>query len=309
MKSVYYGLCIVVFSTAVCDGFLFDVRADCLVSTWSTWTPVPGLGMHIRERGVLRYDNQGGTPCPPDDELRQVKTDYNPTTSRHANIQATARSMSANFIRGVANPQNPQATGQKRDLLIILDSSGSIGSSNFYKTKQNLAELLGMLCPDPDPFAQLYQHAALIDFAGSTNEIFDFNKYQHTSTLKNGILAVPYLGGITCTTKAFTVALNMFSKWKGMRTQSDVVQEVLILTDGQSNCGGAVATAAKELQKKATVFTLLIGSFTQIGVSEIASYVTTPVPKHLFAVQQLQVTLFLLVVLYHYVSVNSIKKD
>ena len=74
----------------------------------------------------------------------------------------------------------------------------------------------------------------------------------------------------------------------GMRTQSDVVQEVLVLTDGQSNCHGAVASAAKQLQRKATVFSLLIGSFTLRGVNEISSYVTTPVPKHLFAVKQLQ---------------------
>ena len=123
--------------------------------------------------------------------------------------------MSANFLRGLVNPQNPTAVGQKRDLLIILDSSGSIGSSNFIKVKKNLAELLGMLCPDPDPFARFYQHAALIDFASTTVEVFDFNKYQHTSTLKNGILAVPYLGGSTCTTKAFNVAMNMLTTWKG----------------------------------------------------------------------------------------------
>ena len=70
----------------------------------------------------------------------------------------------------------------------------------------------------------------------------------------------------------------------GMRTRTDVKQEVLILSDGNSNCGGNATIAAKALQLKAEVFGLMIGSHSQGGMDELTSYVSTPVHEHLFAV-------------------------
>ena len=69
-----------------------------------------------------------------------------------------------------------------------------------------------------------------------------------------------------------------------MRTRSDVKQEVLILSDGNSNCVGNATLAAKALRLKAEVFGLMIGSHSQGGMDELTSYVSTPVHEHLFAV-------------------------
>lgn len=112
---------------------------------------------------------------------------------------------------------DPTAPGHVRDLLIVLDSSGSISSAAFNRTKQNLVELLAMLCPDPEPFGQLYNHAALIDFSDSVVEIFDFDRYHSTAALKRAILAVPKLSSQTCTTKALDTASQMLATWKGKR--------------------------------------------------------------------------------------------
>lgn len=73
-----------------------------------------------------------------------------------------------------------------------------------------------------------------------------------------------------------------------MRTDGKVKQEVLILTDGQSNCGGDAIEAAKQLQDTADVFALVIGNFSASGVDELTKYVSEPISKHLFAVKQLQ---------------------
>lgn len=73
-----------------------------------------------------------------------------------------------------------------------------------------------------------------------------------------------------------------------MRTQSDVKQEVLILTDGMSNCGGNATIEALALQDFADVFGLIIGTNTQAGQAEISSYVSTPVQNHLFALPNYQ---------------------
>ncbi|KAH3867899.1 hypothetical protein DPMN_031036 [Dreissena polymorpha] len=73
-----------------------------------------------------------------------------------------------------------------------------------------------------------------------------------------------------------------------MRNSTDVKQEVLILTDGQSNCVGNVTSAALKLQEKADVFGLMIGINTQSGMNELTNYVSYPKNKHLFAIEGFQ---------------------
>ncbi|WAR23212.1 hypothetical protein MAR_036881 [Mya arenaria] len=67
------------------------------------------------------------------------------SAGRRASIQSTAKPNATDFM-----VKNMLKGG--RDLLIILDGSGSIGATNFHDTKNQLARLLGMLCPTSDPF-------------------------------------------------------------------------------------------------------------------------------------------------------------
>lgn len=64
--------------------------------------------------------------------------------------------------------------------------------------------------------------------------------------------------------------------------------EVLILTDGQSNCGKSLSSVLPRLHAKATVFGLMIGDFSNEGKKELTSYVSNPKPDHLFAVESYQ---------------------
>lgn len=64
--------------------------------------------------------------------------------------------------------------------------------------------------------------------------------------------------------------------------------EVLVLTDGQSNCGKRLSTVLPRLHAKATVFGLMIGRFSSRGKKELTSYVSEPKPDHLFAVDNYQ---------------------
>lgn len=106
-------------------------------------------------------------------------------------------------------------TGPLRDLLIIVDASGSIGRSKFDVAKNDLAKLMGYLCPVGDPFKD-GQRAALIRFNNKVDEIFDFNTYKDTAGVKAGILKMQYTGGLTCTGDAFEYArTTMFTTAKG----------------------------------------------------------------------------------------------
>ena len=68
-----------------------------------------------------------------------------------------------------------------------------------------------------------------------------------------------------------------------MRDRSDVIQEVLILSDGRSNCGGDATVAAKSLHNTADVYAIMIGNHTPDGMDELTSYVSAPSHEHLFA--------------------------
>ena len=130
-------------------------------------------------------------------------------------VQQTASAVTQNFLIQ-DRLQNGNTVGQLRDLLVIIDSSGSIGSTDFNDAKSQLARLLGYLCPTPDPFDS-YQQAALIRFASSVTEMFDFNDKSNTQEVKDGVESTNYTGGQTCTATAFNYAKNyMFSTTKGM---------------------------------------------------------------------------------------------
>lgn len=56
-----------------------------------------------------------------------------------------------------------------------------------------------------------------------------------------------------------------------MRTRPDVKQEVLIITDGLSNCGGDATAEAVALHSNADVFWLMIGTLSDEGMEELSS--------------------------------------
>lgn len=144
-------------------------------------------------------------------------------------VQATAKEVIVSFLQRQLK-QNPSRRitkreapiGLFRDLLIIVDSSGSVGSSHFEIAKQQLGELLGLLCPSPDPFVSnsiyAYHRAALIQYSRNVVEEFDFDDNHNLAELKSAIQSVQFLSGSTCTGDAFYKAIQMFTSSKGKFT-------------------------------------------------------------------------------------------
>jgi len=64
-----------------------------------------------------------------------------------------------------------------------------------------------------------------------------------------------------------------------------VKQEVLLLTDGRSNCGGDALLAAEGLKDKVDVYALTIGDHNYRGRKELTEYASHPINQHLFAVR------------------------
>lgn len=237
----------------------------------------------------LGYPDNGGEPCPTDTEFKEYK-------SKEYRIQGTVNQTIKKFLPKKLKPnfssphgivKRADSIGVFRDLLIILDSSGSLGSRYFEIVKQQIGDLLSLFCPLPDAFSSNsrfgYNRVALIQFSSIVKEEFDFDDNRNIFEIKAAIKSVPYLGGMTCTGDAFYKAIQMFNPSKGMREGTK--HEVLILTDGTANCGKPLSTVLPALHAKATVFALTIGSFSASGNKELASYVSKPTPDHIFAVE------------------------
>ncbi|XP_052812893.1 fibropellin-1-like isoform X2 [Mya arenaria] len=271
--TCFYGYTGVTCATAS-GGFIIN-PGDCVVSPWGQWSVVSGFGTQDRQRIVITSPSSGGKPCPSLSEIRHT------TTSPSVPVTAT------NMVSGFVTPSGTGSTGygQLRDLLIILDSSTSIGVKNFTDAKTQLSRLVALFCPSPDPFAGDHQKAALLVYNSRVYEIFDFNDLHNTKEVQAKILSVTFTDGITLTEAAFEYArTHMLSRNKGMRFRADVKQEVLLITDGESNHPADTIKAAKELQQYATVYALAIGSISPEGQKEISGSVSTPPSVHLFSI-------------------------
>jgi len=122
-------------------------------------------------------------------------------------ITSTSEKFGTQFVRPPTEP---------RDLVLLVDGSGSIGDQPFAKALEDLAELIGMFCPlyDPlDPMENPSDHIKLsvILFSTNTELVFKFNKYQQVTSAQRAIRHIAYNPGTTCTQKALLMGKTMFN--------------------------------------------------------------------------------------------------
>jgi hypothetical protein len=100
-----------------------------------------------------------------------------------------------------------------------MDSSGSIGQTNFQKANKEISTLIGLLCPE-NPFNKMngqyqYNQAAMLTFSSTVYQNFDFDDYATTEDIQGAISKAMYYGGGTNTAEAFIQAIGMFQSSKG----------------------------------------------------------------------------------------------
>jgi len=122
-------------------------------------------------------------------------------------INSTSEHFGGLFVRPPTEP---------RDLLLIIDGSGSIRSGLFAKVLEDLSELIGMFCPlnDPlDPFENPNDHMKLsvILFSTTSDIKFNFNKHQNVTNAQQAIRQIAFPGGATCTKNALTMGKTLFT--------------------------------------------------------------------------------------------------
>nr|ALK82318.1 PU-F1 [Pinctada fucata] len=185
------------------------------------------------------------------------------------------------FVR--PDPQYP------RDIIVIIDSSGSIGNELFNRALRDLAELVGYFCPEPDPFVpqnnSFYHRLGVIQFSTETEDIFNLDRYDNLGAIQGAIRSIKYMQEYTCTEKAFDAAYRMITQNGGARPPAVAKKQVLILTDGMWNCDGDPVAASKRLQTVADVYGFMIGINSKAGRRKLEKVISEPLLNHLFAVK------------------------
>lgn len=132
---------------------------------------------------------------------------------------AKAEAIESNFLSGFGRSpsgrKRRQTTVRDRDILFIVDSSGSIDLEEYEIAKDNLAKLIGKICGKIGLVPQS-NRAAMVIFSNSPREIFDFDDYNNVADMQDAVRNLPRIGGGTCTGDALEYAKTMFTAGKGM---------------------------------------------------------------------------------------------
>ncbi|XP_033736270.1 collagen alpha-6(VI) chain-like isoform X1 [Pecten maximus] len=165
---------------------------------------------------------------------------------------------------------------EKADIVFILDSSASEGSTNFHKQLDFVKRFVQQFNVGPDK-----TQFSAITFSSSVKNNFWLNDHQTQSSVLSALNNVAYSSGITNTDKALDFARqNSFLSSNGGR--SDAEKIVIVLTDGQSTSPSKTSVAANALHHSGVeVITVGIGN----GITQSELAVIASDRQHVFQVQ------------------------
>ena len=113
--------------------------------------------------------------------------------------------------------------------MFLLDSSVSVGTTNFEKQKNFVADFAGTFDIAPNAV-----RVGVVTFASVANNEFNLNTFQSRDETINGIDSIGYIFGGTRTDLALKYAAeNSFTVASGDRP--DVTNILIVITDGKSN--------------------------------------------------------------------------
>merc|ERR1719163_1115504 len=135
-------------------------------------------------------------------------------------------------------------TNQPIDIAFVLDSSGSIGSSNYANMKNQVGEIIKGLDISANMIqvgAHAYSHESHNALAASG---FNLNEHYGDANVESAIDALPFHGSTTWTGTAIQHTMStMMVAAGGRRKAAGVPAAMIIVTDGKPN--GEVSTLAK----------------------------------------------------------------
>lgn len=249
----------------------------CSLGDWTEWAGPVGFGVIERRRFVV----DGNPECSQkaQDAGLVMRVDiavFNANHTYYKPPEEVGQDFETDFTRSYV----------PRDLLLILDASGSIETEDFELIRQGVAVMIDLFCGgfgmEPSN-----NRLAVIMFASDIKIIHRFSDDQAPNTLRDVIASMTQPNGNTCTGDALKLAHDViFTAENGSRP--DVVHDTLLLTDGHSNCGEVtVQEGAQLLRSVSNIFALGVGIANDTEARwELNSVVSNNEPRHIFSLER-----------------------
>uniref|UniRef100_A0A1X7V9K0 VWFA domain-containing protein n=1 Tax=Amphimedon queenslandica TaxID=400682 RepID=A0A1X7V9K0_AMPQE len=139
------------------------------------------------------------------------------------------------------------------DFIIILDASGSVGSSNFQTMKNFVASMLYSFINGRNG-----THVGVIRYSGSPSIVISLGSFNTYSQLATAVRGISYTGGSTNTAAALNLLTTAFAT---ARVSEGIPRVAAVFTDGHSNSYSATVQAAQAIHDAGIhVYSFGIGS-------------------------------------------------
>ncbi|CAL1534778.1 unnamed protein product [Lymnaea stagnalis] len=162
----------------------------------------------------------------------------------------------------------PKCTEAYADVILVMDASGSIGSTNFQTQLEFASNLVQNFPIGPDDV-----RFAALSFSTSVHKLFDLKTYNYANQMAQVFLRTFYDGDGTDTASALQyIRLNdMFGAAAGGRQGATKI--IIVMTDGASNLPNQTATEAGIL-KDMGYHMMSIGIGSGVNLVELATLST-----------------------------------
>lgn len=165
------------------------------------------------------------------------------------------------------------------DVVIAMDSSGSIDYPNFDMMKTFVSDLVVELDIDQDTI-----RLGLVTFADSVQPRFDLTRYRTRDDIRAALANISYTTGTTNTADAISyVRTNLLNGSNGDRSSAPDL--LIILTDGGSN-NKMLTLDEAGLAKKAGIHVMAIGIGNWVDVYELNAMSSYPYSNNIITVNR-----------------------
>ncbi|XP_060103695.1 collagen alpha-6(VI) chain-like [Heteronotia binoei] len=149
------------------------------------------------------------------------------------------------IIFGICNPYDECKRLARLDVVFVIDSSGSIGDTN-YRLMQDF--MIGLVNKS-DVGSDRVQFGAL-KYSDSPVKLFYLNAYNTKSAIISAIQSDTLLSGNTYTAQALTYSESFFAEEHGSRHHRKVPQVLIVITDGESHDADKLDEVSKRLRAR-----------------------------------------------------------
>lgn len=135
----------------------------------------------------------------------------------------------------------PKCKKRKVDVVLVLDSSTSIGPDNWVLELKFASDVTKPLSISPDD-----ARVALVRYNTHATMMFDFEKYSNGKDLRAAIMKTKYTEGLTFTGEALDLVLAKLVP----KMRPAVPKLLFLVTDGKTNGHKHPVEVAEELKRK-----------------------------------------------------------